>query len=103
MKLFRAPRLILLTGLLSLFVFSGDIVADAVADMRGHACEQTSQTSKQSPCTVCHCSVHSGAVLFAAGEPLSALKLSPIDFSLFDTHQPVSALPVAIDHPPQLS
>jgi alanine dehydrogenase len=103
MKLFRAPRLILLTGLLSLFMFSGDIVVDAVADMQGHSCEQTSQTSKQSPCTVCDCVVHCGAVLFTAAEHLSVLKLSPIGFSLFDTHQPVSALPVAIDHPPQLS
>jgi hypothetical protein len=103
MEFFRLPRLILLTGLLSLFVFSGDIVADAVADMRGHPCEQTSQTSKQSPCTVCDCVVHCGAVLLTAAEPFLALKLSPIDFSLFDALQPVSALPVAIDHPPQLS
>ena len=103
MKLFRVPRLIFLTGMLSLVVFSGDIVADAVADMQGHLCERTSQTSKQSPCTVCDCVVHCGAVLFAAAEPLSALKPSPIDFSLLDTHQPVSTLPVAIDHPPQLS
>jgi hypothetical protein len=103
MKAFRVQRLLLLTALLSLFVFTGDIVVDAVADMQGHPCEQTSQTSKQSPCTVCDCVVHCGAVLFAAAEPLSALKLSPIDFSLLDTHQPVSALPVAIDHPPQLS
>ena len=103
MKLFRVPRLVLLIGLLSLFVFSGDIVADAVADMGGHLCEQTSQTTKQSPCSVCDCVVHCGAVLFTAAEPLPALTLSPIDFSLFDTHQPVSTLPVAIDHPPQLA
>lgn len=103
MKFFRVPRLILITGLLSLFVFGGDIVADAVVDLRGHACEQTSQNSQQNPCTVCDCVVHCGAVLFTAAEPLSALELSPIDFSLFDTHQPVSTLPVAIDHPPQLS
>ena len=103
MNVFRVPRLILLTGLLSLFMFSGDIVADAVVDMRGHRCEQTSQTTKQSPCTVCDCIVHSGAVMFAATEPLSPLKLSPVEFSLSDLLQPVSTLPVAIDHPPQLS
>ena len=103
MKVFRIPRLILITALLSLFVFGGDIVADAVADMRGHPCEQTSQTTKQSPCTVCDCVVHCGAVLFTAVEPLSALKLSRIDFSPLEAIQPVTSLPVAIDHPPQLS
>ena len=103
MIVFRAPRVFLLIASVSLVAFSGDIVADAVVDMRGHPCEQTSQTSKQSPCTVCDCVVHCGAVLFTAAEPLSALKLSVIDFSLFDTQQPVSALPAAIDHPPQLS
>jgi len=103
MTIFRVPRVFLLIASVSLFAFTGDIVADAVVDMRGHPCEQTSQTSKQSPCTVCLCTVHSGAVLFAAAEPLSALKLSPIDFSLLDTLQAVSTLPVAIDHPPQLS
>jgi hypothetical protein len=103
MKFFRVPRLILITGLLSLCVFCGDIIADAVADIRGHPCEQTSQTSQQSPCTLCDCVMHCGAVLFTAGEPLSALNLSPIDFSFFNALQPVSTLPVAIDHPPQLS
>ena len=102
MKFFRIPRLILITGLLSLFMLSGDIVADAVLDMRGHPCEQTSQTTKQAPCTVCDCVVHSGAVLFTATDPLPALKLLPVDVSFFDTLQPVSTLPAEIDHPPQL-
>jgi len=103
MTIFRTPRVFLLIASVSLFAFTGDIVADAVADLRGHPCEQTSQTSKQSPCTVCHCVVHAGAVLFVAAEPLSALKLSPIGFSLLDRLRAVSTLPVAIDHPPQLS
>ena len=103
MKVFRVQRMLLLTALLSLFGFTGDIVADSVVDTRGHPCEQTSQTTKQSPCTVCDCVVHCGAVLFAAAEPFSAPKPLPLDFSLLDTLQAVSTLPVAIDHPPQLS
>ena len=96
-------RLLSVIASVALFAFAGDVVTDAVADVRGHPCEQTSQPSKQSPCTVCNCVVHCGAVLFTAAEPLSALEIAPIDFSLSDTLQPVSALPAAIDHPPQLS
>jgi hypothetical protein len=103
MKLFRFPRLILITGLLSLFVFSGDIVADAVADMRGHACEQTSQSSQSTPCPVCDCAVHAGAVLFTSLDPFSPLNTFAVAFPFSEAQRPLNKLPAAIDHPPQLS
>jgi hypothetical protein len=67
MKLSCVPRLIFITGLLSLFVLGGDIVADSIADACGHHCvSETSRSDtdhEKTPCSHCSCAVHNGAVV----------------------------------------
>ena len=103
MHLFRIPRLVLLTGLLALFAFTGDIVTDAVADVRGHQCEQTSHNSKSGTCAVCDCIIHAGAIVTASFEPFPPINDTGIDHTFREDLQRLTKLAAAIDHPPQLS
>ncbi len=102
MRFVHNSRLFLLTGFVALFAFGGDLVVDAVCDVEGHPCKQTSQTSSQGDCTGCDCAVHCGAALFAESDGLSLLSLTVVDFSPAEDFQAINALPAAIDHPPQL-
>lgn len=106
MKLLRIPRLYAFTGLLALFAFGGDIVADAMADARGEHCVSESSSPgpqhEKTPCSHCSCSIHNGAVV----DSISIVAILGADGSsslvpAADKSAP-RPLPAAIDHPPQL-
>ena len=103
----RTSRFYVLTGLLALFAFGGDIVADAVADMRGDHCVSESSSSdsqhEKSPCSHCSCAVHNGSAV-ASTASVNVTGTSRVSFFVtnYDQSAPVG-LPAAIDHPPQLS
>ena len=69
MSFFRVSCLKKLAALFAMLVFSGDIITDAMADMRGdHCISQTSQSDsshEKTPCSHCSCAVHSGSVVMA--------------------------------------
>ena len=101
-----ASRFFLLSGLLALFAFSGDLVAYTLEDACGNHCNSQSSQSdfghEKAPCTHCSCAVHNGSVLsssslvsFTGGFEPSGFVLSPDQFA-------PAGLPADIDHPPQL-
>ena len=105
--LLRKSRFCLLTGLLALFAFSGDIIADAVADLRGDHCVSESSSSdpqhEKSPCSHCSCAVHNGsAVASTLAVQVSGASEETV-FILRLVQAAPAGLPAAIDHPPQLS
>ena len=59
MRFAGTSRLLALTGLISLCAFTGDIITDSIADLRGdHCVSQSSQPDSQhdkSPCAHCSC------------------------------------------------
>ncbi len=103
----RTSRFYVLTGLLALFTFGGDIVADSLADARGdHCVSQSSQSDsdhEKSPCSHCSCAVHNGSVV-ASIASVNVTGTSRVSFFVanYDQSAPVG-LPAAIDHPPQLA
>jgi hypothetical protein len=107
MKFFGVPRLILFTGLVSLFVFGGDIVADSIADACGHHCvSETSQSDthhEKTPCSHCSCAVHNGAVVASSCAVHVSCGLEESVYLLTSDSSAPSRLPAAIDHPPQLA
>lgn len=107
MSLLGTSRLRLLAGLLVLFAFGGDIVADAIVDARGdHCAAQTSPSDSQhekTPCSHCSCAVHNGSVIAANnGVHVSADAQRSVFVLISDEAAPVGP-PAAIDHPPQLA
>ena len=106
MKFFRVQRLFFLTGLLSLFVFAGDIAMDALADAQGEHCSAQSSRSnshhENTPCSHCSCAIHNGAVVASNSAVNLGIGFEPaVYFSTSDQSAP-PALPASIDHPPQL-
>lgn len=107
MTLARTSRFYVLTGLLALFAFGGDIVVDSLADVcADHCVSQSSQSDsdhEKSPCSHCSCAVHNGSVV-ALTASVSVFGASTVSFFVANGDQsaPVG-LPAAIDHPPQLS
>jgi hypothetical protein len=107
MRLLRTSRLFALAGLIALCAFTGDIVADSIADLRGdHCVSQTSQSDshhEKAPCSHCLCAVHNGTVISstAAVHITGAFQVS-IFFRASDQFAS-TGLPAAIDHPPQLA
>lgn len=101
------PRLILLTGLLSLLVFSGDIVADSIVDARGeHCATQTCPADshqEKTPCSHCSCAVHNGSVIAANNGVHVSADVQPSVFILISDESMQVGPPAAIDHPPQLA
>jgi len=103
----RTSRLCMLTGLLALFAFGGDIIADSLADAHGdHCASQTSQSGshhEKAPCSHCSCAVHNGFVV-ASTVAISVTGASGVFLFVVSTDQsaPVGS-PAAIDHPPQLA
>jgi hypothetical protein len=88
-------------------LFTGDIVADGVSDLRGdHCISQTSETGSHNgagECSHCSCATHSGTVVVAdSGIPLAGAPDSRTLFGL-SAFARVPKLAVAIDHPPQLA
>ena len=106
-RLLPTSRFWMLTGLLALFAFGGDIVADTMADLRGdHCLSESSQSDshhEKSPCSHCSCAVHNGSVLAgSAAEGLTGdLRLA--GFALTTDQFSPPGIPADIDHPPQLS
>jgi hypothetical protein len=103
----RTSRFYLLTGLLALFAFGGDIVADAVADACGDHCLSQNSASdaghEKTPCSHCSCAVHNG---FAVASTTTLNLTGASEGSLFifaDSQSAPPGLPAAIDHPPQLA
>jgi hypothetical protein len=107
MARFRRSHLCVLTGLFTLFGFTGDIVADAIADARGNHCVSESSHSdsrhEKAPCSHCSCAVHNGsAVASTNAVDVTRTSLISLFFLNSDPFAP-PRLPVAIDHPPQLA
>ncbi|HYK24595.1 MAG TPA: hypothetical protein VEU75_08015 [Candidatus Acidoferrum sp.] len=100
-------RLLALTSLIALCAFTGDIIADSIADLRGdHCVSQSSQPDSQhdkSPCPHCSCAVHNGTVITSTvAVDISGAFGACIFFSTSQQSAP-DGLPAAIDHPPQLA
>jgi hypothetical protein len=107
MKLSCVPRLIFITGLLSLFVLGGDIVADSIADACGHHCvSETSRSDtdhEKTPCSHCSCAVHNGAVVASTCVVGVSCALGESVYLPTSGASIPCRLPAAIDHPPQLA
>jgi len=107
MRFAGRSRLLALTSLIGLCAFTGDIVADSIAALRGdHCVSQCSQQDSEhdkAPCPHCSCAVHNGTVITST----VAVDISGgFGVSVFVSTSEQSApdgLPVAIDHPPQLA
>lgn len=99
-------RLYILTGLLTLFAFCGDIIADSVADACcDHCASQTSQsdsTHPKAPCSNCACAFHNSALV--ASNSSVSVRYAPdvATFVVISDETAPPGLPAAIDHPPQL-
>ena len=107
MRFAGTSRLLALTGLIGLCAFTGDIIADSIADLRGdHCVSQSSQPDSQhdkSPCAHCSCAVHNGTVITSTvAVDISGAFGASVFFSTSEQSAP-DGLPAAIDHPPQLA
>jgi hypothetical protein len=107
MRFAGRSRLLALTSLIGLCAFTGDIIADSIADLRGdHCVSQSSQPDSQhdkSPCAHCSCAVHNGTVITSTvAVDISGAFGASIFFSTSEQSAP-DGLPAAIDHPPQLA
>jgi len=107
MRFAGRSRLFALTGFVALVAFTGDIIADSIADLRGdHCVSQSSQGDSQhekSPCAHCSCAVHNGTVIASTVVvDISGAFGAPIFFSVSE-QSARDGLPAAIDHPPQLA
>jgi hypothetical protein len=106
MRFAGTSRLLALTGLISLCAFTGDIITDSIADLRGdHCVSQSSQPDSQhdkSPCAHCSCAVHNGTVIASTvGVDISGAFGTFVFFSTSEQPAPDGS-PAGIDHPPQL-
>lgn len=104
---FRNKAILMLTALFALFVFTGDLVADAICEATG-ACVSESQESDNSGgdqnCPACACAVQSAAVVRTETATLvhaCAMEVElvfPVEFGAAP-----DGVRAAIDHPPQLA
>jgi hypothetical protein len=99
--------LLALTSLIGLCAFTGDIIADSIADLRGdHCVSQSSQPDSQhdkSPCGHCSCAVHNGTVITSTVAVDISGAFGGSVFSSTSEQSAPDGLPAAIDHPPQLA
>jgi hypothetical protein len=107
MNMVRTSRLLMVASFVTLFTFTGDIVADSIADLHGNHCvsesSQSDSNHEKAPCSHCSCAVHNGTVITSTA---TVHINSAFEVSVFLTagEQSASAgLPAAIDHPPQLA
>lgn len=99
----RTSRYYLLTGLLTLLAFTGDIVADAVAELRCDHCVSACSHNEKVPCSHCSCAVHNGSVV-ASDNSVHIFRPSALSFFIGTEDQSAATgVPVAIDHPPELA
>ena len=107
MSLLQISRLRLLAGLVVLFAFGGDIVADSIVDSRGEHCvAQTCPSDshhEKTPCSHCSCAVHNGSVIAANNGVHVSADVQPSVFILIRDEPARVGPPAAIDHPPQLA
>ena len=107
MQFLGISSLIRAAAFVALLNFAGDIVADSLADVRGNHCvSETSHSSSQhekTPCSHCSCAVHAGAVVIANSTMRIGRNLQESVLVLIVDESAPSALPAAIDHPPQLA
>ena len=105
MPSFRNKAMLMLTALLALFVFTGDLVADEVCKVTGACCTSETQGSEgDHGCPACACAVQSGAVVrteATALVPACAMQVEMV-FTGEDGAAP-DGVRAAIDHPPQLA
>jgi hypothetical protein len=107
MRFAGTSRLLALTSLIGLCAFTGDIIADSIADLRGdHCVSQSSQPDSQhdkSPCAHCSCAIHNGTVITSTiAVDISGVFGASVFFATSEQSAP-DGLPAAIDHPPQLA
>jgi hypothetical protein len=107
MRLLRTSRLRLLAGLVVLFAFGGDIVADSIVDARGEHCAAETCPAdshhEKAPCSHCSCAVHNGSVIAANNGVQISADVQPFVFILISDETARVGPPAAIDHPPQLA
>jgi hypothetical protein len=107
MQFFGISSLIRAVAFVALLNFAGDIVADSIADARGdHCVAQTSHSDSQhekTPCSHCSCAIHVGAVVITNWTMRVGRDLQESVLVLIVDESAPSALPAAIDHPPQLA
>src|SRR4029453_14802377 len=107
MSLLRTSRLRLLAGLVVLFVFGREIVADSMVDACGEHCpSQTCPADshhEKVPCSHCSCAVHNGSVIAANNGVHVGADVQPSVFILMRDESAQVGPPAAIDHPPQLA
>jgi hypothetical protein len=107
MSLLRISRLRLLAGLIVLFAFGGDIVADSIGDSCREQCAAQTCPSdshhEKTPCSHCSCAVHNGSVIAANNGVHVRADVQP-SVSILISDESVRVGPrAAIDHPPQLA
>jgi hypothetical protein len=105
MKLFRSPRLILITGLLSLFAFCCDVLDDVCDRGCRVLASQVSQSSGQHKGTCPNFAGHNhdeAAIIASSFVPLSMPMAELLNWPVATERAP-SRMPASIDHPPQLS
>ena len=107
MSLLRISRLRLLAGLVALFAFGGDIVADSILDPCGEDCAaQTCPADshhEKTCCSHCSCAVHNGSVIAANNGVRVGADVQASVFILISDESARVGPPAAIDHPPQLA
>ena len=107
MSLLRISQLNLLAGLVVLFAFGGDIVADSIVDARGDHCASgtcpAGSDHEKAPCSHCSCAVHNGSVIAGNNGVHVSADVQPSVFILIRDESVQVGPPAAIDHPPQLA
>ena len=107
MSLLRTSRLRLLAGLVVLFAFGGDVVADSIVDAQGeHCAAQTCPADshhEKAPCSHCSCAVHNGSVIATNNGLHVCDNFQASAFVLTSDESALVGSPAAIDHPPQLA
>jgi len=102
MNLLRHRSFRILCALFALFVFAGDIVADAAYEASG-ACASECDSSGCETCPTCVCPTHSGSAAAPEGEAIFGHNLIPNERIAISDDRPALGVSPAIDHPPQLS
>ena len=107
MTRFYSKGFLRVLAFLASLLFTGDLVADAVADMsQGHCDSQTSQSApghETAPCSHCSCATHIGAVVVADFAIQLGSDLQPATRLQGANVATPPRLAAAIDHPPQLA
>jgi hypothetical protein len=103
MGLFSNKWFYTLCALFAFFLFSGDLVADAVHDLTG-GCITESQSGGHDSCPTCaDCSIHTGTALVDSAAIVMVAENGAGGTVPEERDQRAVGLPAAIDHPPELA